>query len=50
MKKTYIAPVMEMNDVVTCQMMALSLQNGAADESEVLSKGKVEWDMWSDED
>lgn len=42
----YIAPETEINETMVCQMMALSLQSGMADDSEALGKGEAEWDMW----
>lgn len=49
MKKKYIAPVVEIQETEASQMMALSLQSGAADNSDVLSRDN-EWDIWSDEE
>ncbi len=48
MKKTYIAPVVEINETMVCQMMALSLQDGSADNSDALVKKANDWDMWGE--
>lgn len=46
----YIAPETEINETMVCQMMALSLQSGMADDSEALGKEENSWDMWSEEE
>ena len=50
MKKMYIAPEVEINETMAASMMALSLQTGAADNSEVLGKEENDWNMWEVED
>lgn len=50
MKKNYITPAVDIYAAQTEQMMALSLQGGAADDSEVLTKGDNAWDIWSEDD
>lgn len=50
MKKMYVAPAVEINETMACQMMALSIMDGKADDSEVLGKGQQDWDMWYDDD
>lgn len=49
MKKTYMAPLVEINETQVEQMMALSLQSGAADNSEVLTKPEEDWNIWSED-
>ena len=50
MKKMYITPQVEISETVTASMMALSLQSGAADSSDVLgNEEKQDWDMWSED-
>lgn len=50
MKKSYITPTVEINETEAEQMMALSLQDGPADESaEVLTKENVDWNIWNEE-
>ena len=49
MKKMYIAPAVEINETMAASMMALSLQTGAADNSEVLGKEENEWNIWSED-
>lgn len=50
MKKNYITPSVETNETMASQMMALSLQSGAADSSEVLGKEEnSEWSIWDNE-
>lgn len=44
----YVSPAVEINDAMAASMMALSLQTGAADNSEVLGKEENEWNMWAD--
>ena len=49
MKKD-IKPAIEQFQAECIQIMAISVIEGAkADDSEVLSKENVEWDMWEDE-
>ncbi len=50
MKKMYITPAVEINETMAASMMALSLQSGAADNSEVLGKEEENWNIWSEED
>lgn len=50
MKKMYITPAVEINETMASQMMALSLQAGAADGSEVLGKEENEWNMWAEDE
>lgn len=50
MKKTYMAPAVEINETMTCQMMALSIQDGSADSSDALVKKESDWDMWGDDE
>lgn len=50
MRKMYIAPAVEINETMTTSMMALSLQSGAADDSEVLGKEENEWNVWGDDE
>lgn len=52
MKKMYITPAVEINETMTCQMMALSIIQGTpADGSDALGKEENNWDVWSsDED
>ena len=45
----YIAPAVEINETMAASMMALSLQTGAADNSEVLGKEENEWNIWSED-
>lgn len=47
MKKIYITPQVEIDETIVCQMMALSLQKDPANDSEVLNKEEVAWDMWT---
>lgn len=46
--KKYIIPVVEINETETFEMMALSLQQGTADGSDVLSREDV--DIWGEEE
>lgn len=48
MKKTYIAPAVEINETMACQMIALSLQEGAANNSDALVEEEAEWDIWDE--
>ena len=50
MKKMYITPQVEISETVTASMMALSLQTGAADGSEVLGKEENDWNVWGDDE
>ncbi len=50
MKKMYIAPAVEINETMAASMMALSLQSGAADGSEVLNKEENNWSIWDEEE
>ena len=50
MKKMYIAPAVEINETMAACMMALSLQTGAADNSEVLGKEENDWNVWGDDE
>ena len=50
MRKMYIAPVVEINETTTASMMALSLQQGAADNSEVLGKEENNWNVWGEDE
>lgn len=50
MKKMYITPAVEINETMAASMMALSLQSGAADNSDVLGKEEKAWDMWSEDE
>lgn len=49
MKLTYIAPLVEISEIQTEQMMALSLQQGAADGSDVLVKDNADWNIWEED-
>ena len=49
MKKTYLKPNNELLQAECVQMIAVSLIDGKADDSEVLSKENNDWDMWKDE-
>lgn len=51
MKKTYMAPELNVQLVQTEGLIALSLQNGSADNSDALVKEDVgEWgDIWDEE-
>lgn len=50
MKKIYMAPAVELQEAMVSQMMALSIQTGAADDSDVLVKEDYVWssdlDCW----
>lgn len=46
--KKYIVPAVELQETQTFQMMALSLQSGKADGSDVLSRDEV--DIWTDDE
>ena len=46
----YITPAVEINETMAASMMALSLQTGAADSSEVLGKEENDWNMWGDDE
>lgn len=49
MKKRYMAPLVEINETQAEQMMALSLQQGAADSSDVLVKDNTDWNIWQED-
>lgn len=50
MKKMYIAPAVEFNETMASQMMALSLIDEAADDSNILVKDENgDWDIWGEE-
>ena len=49
MKKMYITPAVEINETMAASMMALSLQSGAADASEVLVK-EDNWNVWGEDE
>jgi len=44
----YIAPAVEINETMVCQMMALSLQEVAADNSPILVEEEEDWNIWED--
>lgn len=48
MKKTYIAPALDIVQIQVQQMMALSLQGGKATGSDALVKGSNDWDIFGD--
>ena len=48
--RKYIAPAMEINESEVASMMALSLQTGAADGSEVLTKEEEAWNVWGEDE
>ena len=48
MKKTYIAPALDIVQIQVQQMMALSIQGGKADSSAALVKGSNDWDIFGD--
>jgi len=49
--KTYIMPVVQVEEAEVVNMMAISLQGGSADpDSEVLSKEDKDWGLWNDEE
>lgn len=50
MKKTYITPSVELAEVITEQLMALSLKtNQPADpKKEIMAPEKGSWDIWED--
>lgn len=50
MKKMYITPAVEINETMAASMMALSLQTGAADSSEVLTKEENSWNVWGEDE
>ena len=50
MKKMYITPAVEINETMAASMMALSLQTGAADGSEVLGKEENSWNVWGEDE
>ena len=49
MKKMYITPKVEIKETMAASMMALSLQNGSADNSDVLNKEENEWNVWGED-
>ena len=49
MKKMYIAPAVEINETMAASMMALSLMQGPANDSEVLVK-EQEWNVWGEDE
>ena len=52
MKKMYIAPAVEINETMACQMMALSLLDEAADRDfdVLVNDENEEFNIWADED
>lgn len=48
MKKVYQTPAVEITSTMVENMMALSLQSGAADGSEVLGKEEHDWNIWTE--
>lgn len=53
MKKTYMAPAVEINETMACQsqmMLVASIQDGSADSSDALVKKESDWDMWGDDE
>ncbi|MBO4801461.1 MAG: hypothetical protein J5545_06285 [Bacteroidaceae bacterium] len=50
MKKTYILPTMKVEDLGVTQIIALSLKDGQADDSDALVKSNDNWDIWSSEE
>lgn len=49
--KKYIVPQVDVREAECTTIIALSLQSGSADESEVLGKEEVtEWDIWQAEE
>ena len=49
MKKMYITPEVEINETMAASMMALSLMQGPANDSEVLVK-EQEWNVWGEDE
>lgn len=49
MKKRYMAPLVEISETQTEQMMALSLQQDPANDSEVLVKEDADWSIWQED-
>ncbi len=47
MKKTYIIPAIQAYNVQAMSVIALSIQDGNADNSDVLTKDKGDWDLWN---
>lgn len=47
--KKYITPIVEINEIEAFEMIALSLQSGAADDSDVLSR-EDGWSIWNDDE
>lgn len=46
--KKYIVPQVDICKAECSAMMALSLKQGYADDSEILSREDVEWMIWSE--
>lgn len=51
MKKTYVIPALQTDEVEAVQMLALSTQpiGTPADESEALTKQEADWNIWSED-
>ncbi len=47
--RKYIVPQVDICQAEGSTMMALSLQQGTADDSEILSREDAEWDIWSED-
>lgn len=47
MKKIYMTPEVKINETVVSQMMALSLQDKEADDSDALVYEDPDWDLWN---
>lgn len=47
--KKYIVPTVETHKSECFAMLALSLQGGSADDSEILSREDAGWDVWSED-
>lgn len=45
----YITPAVEIAETVASQMMALSLQDVAADDSAILVEEENDWNVWDEE-
>lgn len=48
--KTYIVPQVEVSQAGCSTMLALSLQQGQADSSDVLTREDSHWDVWDSTD
>ena len=48
MKKTYMMPAIQADKAQAANMIAVSLQDGKADGSEVLTKENNDWDIWEE--